>query len=246
MDLQKVKLLGEEKLETWITRVDLFKDFFDGEYNVDRAMEDYNNGLFKSDFGGRQPKDNLIGPTNSEAKAGRTYYIGDRKNGKVIRIYEKGKKEGIFEGTRSKWVRTELELHGSNPDSKSGKLIPWDVLDRPGSYLAGSCKALEFTSNTHDRIKTISVKMVSSLEQSVKYAKHMFGRVVNVLHDMGYSPLQIQNLLIRDDFPDWHEKKAIARSGEEEEILNMCRDVFGEDADWGGVPDLGSINRVGS
>ena len=34
------------------------------------------------------------------------------------------------------------------------------------------------------------------------------------------------------------EKKALVRSGEKEEILNMCRNVFGEESDWGGVPDL--------
>ncbi len=42
---------------------------------------------------------------------GRTLYIGKRENGKMLRIYEKGKHLG---NPVSSWVSVELELKGKN------------------------------------------------------------------------------------------------------------------------------------
>ncbi|MBI4390062.1 MAG: replication initiation factor domain-containing protein, partial [Nitrospinae bacterium] len=226
MDLEKVRRLGADKLQGWITRVDLYADFLEGEYTVDQAVKDYQAGLYNS--GGRKPSHRYVGPLEAtEGSEGRTLYIGRRENGKLVRVYEKGKERGIGSGPLSKWVRAELELHGSCPETKKGRVIPWDILTRPGCYLAGSCKALAFISETCDKVKTVAVKVVSSLITAVKHAKRISGRVINVLRDMGYSPSQIIKLLCRDDFPDWYEKKAHARSGFEDKILGWCREIFG-------------------
>ncbi|MBI5427183.1 MAG: replication initiation factor domain-containing protein [Nitrospinae bacterium] len=237
MDLEKVRKLGEEKFEGWITRVDLCADFFDGQYTVDRAIGDYEEGLYNS--GGRKPSHRYVGPLPQEVtedSEGRTLYIGRRENGKLVRVYEKGKERGIYSGPFSKWVRVELELHGSSPETKKGRVIPWDILARPGCYLAGSCKALAFISETCDKVKTIAVKVVTSLERCAKHVRRMFGPFFNVLRDKGFSDLQIVNLVIRDVFPDWYEKKAHVRSGFEDQILGWCKEIFGEGSDWGHVP----------
>ncbi|MBI5427315.1 MAG: replication initiation factor domain-containing protein [Nitrospinae bacterium] len=81
MDLEKVRKLGEDKLQGWITRVDLYADFFEDEYTVDRAVKDYQAGLYNS--GGRKPSHRYVGPLEaSEGSEGRTLYIGRRENGK--------------------------------------------------------------------------------------------------------------------------------------------------------------------
>ena len=58
-------------------------------------------------------------------------------NGKMLRIYEKGKQLGDSE---SPWVRVEAELRNKS------RVIPWDALTRPGSYLAGAYPCLAYLS----------------------------------------------------------------------------------------------------
>ncbi|MBI4382800.1 MAG: replication initiation factor domain-containing protein [Nitrospinae bacterium] len=216
----------------WLSRS---ADFFEDEYAVDRAVKDYQAGFYNS--GGRKPSHRYVGPLEaSEGSEGRTLYIGRRGNGKLVRVYEKGKERGIHSGPLSRWVRAELELHGSCPETKKGRVIPWDILARPGAYLAGSCKALAFISDTCDKVKTIAVKVATSLATAVKHAKRTCGRVVNVLRDMGYSPSQIVTLLCRDDFPDWYEKKDYGRTGIEDQILGWVKEIFGVDGDWDKAP----------
>jgi DNA relaxase NicK len=48
--------------------------------------------------------------------------VGKRKNGKLLRVYEKGKQLG---DESSPWVRWELELHNRD------RVIPWEVLLEP-------------------------------------------------------------------------------------------------------------------
>ena len=111
-----------------ITRVDLAKDFFNGEYDIESMLQDYYDGgftlnkkrptLFKDGYGWENPE--CLGE-------GRTIYIGKRKNSRYIRGYEKGKQLG---DPNSPWFRFELELKSAD------LIIPLDVLTNPGNYLA--------------------------------------------------------------------------------------------------------------
>ena len=56
-------------------------------------------------------------------------YLRKTENGKLMRIYEKGKQLG---DATSPWVRWELELHNKS------RVIPFDVLTAPGQYVAGA------------------------------------------------------------------------------------------------------------
>ena len=81
-----------------ITRVDLAKDFFDGEYNIETMLRDYYEGGFTLN----KKRPTLLkfgyGWENQECLGeGRTLYIGKRENSRYIRGYEKGKQLGGFD-----------------------------------------------------------------------------------------------------------------------------------------------------
>ncbi|SUA20813.1 phage replication initiation protein [Neisseria gonorrhoeae] len=75
-----------------ITRVDIAKDFFNGEYSPNQAREDRNKGLFTCHH--VKPKGECLGSDweeDDEAKMtkGKTYGIGSRESSKYVRVYEK-------------------------------------------------------------------------------------------------------------------------------------------------------------
>lgn len=238
MDWERVRGLGEYVLKGWITRLDLCADFYNGEYSVDDAIKGYKSGGFT--IGAQTPKHRYIGPMEGFASGeGRTLYIGDRKNGKLLRVYEKGKKQGIKSGELAKWTRIELELHGSNPEAKNKRVIPWDALIRPGSYLAGGFKALEFISETYDRIKSVAVKTASTMKKAVDHFRKTGGRLINALLDIGMNCYSIVQLLRGEGLPPYYEKKMYEAFGlEVEEMRQWCIKVFGREQDYLLLPKL--------
>ena len=90
----------------------------------------------------------------------------------MLRIYEKGKQLGDSE---SHWVRVEAELRNKS------RLIPWDVLTRPGNYLAGAYPCLAYLSGSQDKIKTITKAVEISLEASVEHLHQTGGKLINLL-----------------------------------------------------------------
>lgn len=127
-----------------ITRVDLAHDIFDGvAYAVDRAFDDYKSDSFNA--GGRTPDCECRGNWERPNGKGRSFYVGHRTNGKFARFYEKGKQLG---DASSPWVRAEVEFKSVD------RVIPFDVLIRAGEYLAAAYPALEWISETQERIET--------------------------------------------------------------------------------------------
>ena len=85
--------LFKDGLKGRITRWDGAVDVYDGIPSVDDARTLYEAGKFNA--GGRKPLCSNSGNwTDSDDEKGRTFYVGSRKNGKLIRIYEKGKQLG--------------------------------------------------------------------------------------------------------------------------------------------------------
>ena len=107
-----------------ITRCDIAVDDLSGSHSVTDAVLLYSEGAFSS--GGRLPYSRMI--TSSHAK-GDTFYVGSRANGKLCRIYEKGKQLG---DPSSLWVRHELELRSKD------RVIPFDVLVDPIPFFRGA------------------------------------------------------------------------------------------------------------
>lgn len=121
-----------------LTRVDLAHDDFASEtVSMERVVQAYAVGGFNA--GGRKPAHSLQGDwlLGEGSTKGRTFYVGSRENGKLFRAYEKGKQLGE---ASSPWVRLECEWR-----SKS-RWLPYDMVKRPGAYLAGAFPWLSFLS----------------------------------------------------------------------------------------------------
>ena len=189
----------EEELYYWakslprfrLTRVDVAHDDFEGNYTVDRAVNDYDSGLFG--MNGRMPKIQQLGDwRNALCFDGRSVYIGSRKSGKLLRVYEKGRQLGE---KMSEWVRIECEL--KNKD----RYIPPDVLLFPGRYLAGTYPALSFLSGKQERIKTQKKTGAIVYQQFVETARRQFGKLIYYMSQVESSAEKVIDKLIVPEVP---------------------------------------------
>ncbi len=152
-----------------LTRVDLANDDFCSEVSLDDYLSFYHAGLFASR--GRPPEIEQAGNWIKPNGKGRTLYVGSRKSGKLLRIYEKGLQ--LANGFHEKfpnWVRVELELKSQD------RVIPLDALLRPGQYLAGAYPALANLHKVQSVVKTAKNIVKSTFEQSLEVTRHQFGK----------------------------------------------------------------------
>jgi phage replication initiation protein len=176
-------------LNAKITRVDLAHDDFAGVYNITAALEMLALGQFTAS--GRPP--NALYIDDFDSGQGKTLYIGNRNNGKLLRVYEKGKQLG---DPLSPWVRWELELHNKD------RTLPLGVLLRPGDYLAGGYPCLSWISESQDRIKTTRQQLKISFEHLKKYCRQSYGKLLYVMHEgLGLEPLDIVQDLSVEGIP---------------------------------------------
>lgn len=179
-----------ESVGAKITRVDLAHDDMEAKaVSIATARTWYEAGEFSSN--GRPPAAKLIDDMGSGK--GKTLYVGSRENGKMLRVYEKGRQLG---DPSSPWVRVELELRGKS------RLIPWDVLTSPTTYLAGGYPCLAFLSTEQDRIRTISKAVQITLASMLQYLQKTGGKSINVLMQ-AYSgdAFALVNAIKRDGIP---------------------------------------------
>lgn len=152
-----------------ITRLDLAHDDFTGDaITVGAALDWYREGRF--DQNGRPPKAQHIDDLGSGS--GQTLYVGNRKSGKLLRVYEKGKQLG---DPSSLWTRVEVELRNK------GRVIPWAALTRPGHYLAGAFPCLEFLSAIQEKIRTIAKAAQTTLTAATLHLQKTGGKLVDLL-----------------------------------------------------------------
>lgn len=121
-----------------IRRLDIAMTTWRGEMTHDQVVKAYEAGKFTTR--GRPP--NLRTITNSDPRAGRTCYVGNREADKFMRCYEKGyelaaKVPGMLvthiDGFKVEDIyRCELELKAE------GTPIPWETIERRDQYFAGS------------------------------------------------------------------------------------------------------------
>lgn len=153
-----------------ITRIDLAHDCHNGELTLDDVATWYDAGLFRANTRGKYPNMKLISDCGSNQ--GSTIYIGSRESGKMFRAYEKGKQLG---DKTSKWLRLELELHST----KRG--IPYEILDKVGSYLAGAYECMAFLSTAQNRIATNQKAHEISFNHLEEYCRQSYGRFIEVM-----------------------------------------------------------------
>lgn len=173
-----------------ITRVDIAHDDFSGSIGLDQIESLYRSGAFNT--GGRQPGSSVAGDWMQTSGTGRTFYVGRRVNGKMLRIYEKGKQLG---DPLSPWVRWEVEFRATD------RLIPFDVLDYPARYLAGAYPALNFVSGEQTRIKSQKKTAKTSLSRLTELASISYGKTVNALRLQGLDANEILSLICRPGLP---------------------------------------------
>lgn len=177
-----------------IKRADVAYDDFEGKVvNIAWAIEQYKTDGFNA--GGRKPVHQCMGDwLEGEASTkGRTLGVGNRDSGKYARIYEKGKQLGE---TTSPWTRVEVEWRAQD------RFIPFDILTRPGHYLAGAYPCLAFLSDEQSRIKTVSKAVQIAYDSAVENAKRHCGKIVNLMLDvLGGDYAGVVEGLIRPGYP---------------------------------------------
>ena len=186
-----VEFLGDQ-YRGRITRWDGAVDDFEGVHSVDWAVSQYEEGGFSA--GGNRPGHAVSGSwlDGDPTGRGRTLYVGLRRNGKVIRVYEKGKQLG---DRWSPWVRWELELHNRDRE------IPWDVLLEPGRYVAGAYKCTGWVSKEMSRIRTHRNTQEISEAVLTDSLRRSYGRHINYLAGKGRTADEIVKELRRDGVP---------------------------------------------
>ena len=177
-----------------IKRADVAYDDFEGKLvSIAWAVDQYKGEGFNA--GGRKPTHAVFGDwlDGEVSTKGRTLAIGNRASGKYARIYEKGKQLG--EGS-SPWTRIEVEWRAQD------RFIPFDILTRPGHYLAGAYPCLEFLTEEQSTIKTIAKAGQIAYDTAVENAKRHCGKTVTLMLDvLGGDYGEVVNTLMRPGYP---------------------------------------------
>lgn len=159
-----------EGLNAKLTRVDLAVDFLEGEHSVEEAVTLYQSGGFQ--LGGRSPSSRLDGDWLGGIN-GRSLYVGKATNGKMLRVYEKGRQLGDPD---SEWTRFEVQL-GSRD-----RLIPFDVLTDRDAFFAGCYPALAvFVEEAAQQIPTLVKTGEVSISHLLYHLKRCYGKVIDTL-----------------------------------------------------------------
>lgn len=195
LDMEAVaSLLGQ--VQAKITRVDIAHDDFEGQYPVQFAVDAYYADRFTLRS---RPKARLIDDCGNST--GKTFYVGNAKNGKMVRIYEKGKQLGQED---SPWVRWELQLNSVD------RVLPHDILKHPMLYFLdgypvlrdlGLClKAYENVA-FHQVVVTKETRAIA-YDRLVKYCRLSYGKLFTFMADeMALSPTAIFSDLFRGGVP---------------------------------------------
>ena len=174
-----------------ISRWDGAVDDFEGVHSVDEAVELYQAGMFGS--GGNYPECDQRGNWLRPNGRGRTFYVGLRENGKLLRVYEKGMQQGQ---PWHPWVRWELELHNKD------RVIPWQAVLEPGKYVAGAYgKTLRWITEDMCRVRTARTALTVSYEHLSRAAKRSYGKLINLMLEVEGSPEKVIEKLRQDGMP---------------------------------------------
>lgn len=201
LDWQWLREQLEAFMEPVLTRVDLAVDCLEGEYSVEDARDWYLAEEFRAGTSGAMPRHSLIGDWLLEVpKHGRTLEVGRRENGKMCRVYEKGRQLG---DQSSPWTRFEVELRNNDRD------LPFDVLTRCDEFFTGAYKCLErLLGVAGERIACHQKEGEIALEVMKGYARTSYGQVLDVLRIAGLSVQEIFDEVSRPGIPRRLERAA--------------------------------------
>ena len=157
-----------------ITRIDIAKDFFYGEYTPEQAKADRLAGKFTNHH--MMPDGESVGTDwESNNGKGKTYYVGSSESSKYVRVYEKGKQLGDKE---SRWVRFEIEFKAKDI------VIPFEVLTVPGEYFGGAYPICSQFQEKAVRIEAVKKNLELTFERCIEVARNQVGRAINAAKSM--------------------------------------------------------------
>lgn len=197
-------------LQTWcgqqpavkITRVDLAVDCLLGEYTVDVAREWYLDGEFRAGTSSRMPRHSTPGDwLTAESLHGRTLEIGRRENGKMCRVYEKGRQLG---DSASSWTRFEVEWRNNERD------LPLDVLTECDKYFAGAYRCLQVLIDAMpEAIPLHEAEGEIALDKLTVHARSAYGCLIDVLR-VKLTASEVLDVLSRPGIPGRLQKSSLA------------------------------------
>jgi len=191
VDMVKFRLFLVKLPEAHITRCDVARDDLEGKMPLDSYVEEYHKGGFY--IKGTKPMPSNQGDwTSGKDVKGRTFYVGSIKNGKGACIYEKGKQLG---DEKSPWVRAEVRF--SNVD----RVVPFDIITSPDMFFSASYPLFKNVCYFSQRIEVIKKQAMIAMEAMTNYASLSYGKLVNVMLEIGRTPEQIVQALRRDGCP---------------------------------------------
>lgn len=173
-----------------LKRVDLCHDDFSCEtFSINTLRKWYEAGGFGT--GGRRPEAQLLDDLGSGK--GCTFGVGNRKNGKYLRGYEKGKQLG---DPQNPWFRVEVEWRDKS------RILPYDMLTRPGQYLAGAYPCLECLNIEQSKVKTVFRGAKIAFDRAVSNLRQQGGKLVNLMLSVfGGDYGEVVEQLRRDGMP---------------------------------------------
>lgn len=181
-----------------ITRIDLAHDIYNApEFLIDHYLGLYDRGGFTNYR--NKPAVSQAGNWLTENTNGRTLYIGNRKSGLYMRIYEKGRQ--LNSAQFPTWLRLEGEIKSDN------RFITHDTLLRPHDFFAGLYPCLRSFNRTFSRIETFKNELNADFDHRVKWAKHQSGGFLKLLNELGKTPDEIIKMLQGDKIPKQWQRK---------------------------------------
>ena len=189
------------QFDATLTRVDLAVDCLLGEYTVDHAVEWLKAGEFKAATSGRQPRHSTPGDWLLEPEFGRTLEVGRRENGKMCRVYEKGRQLG---DKSSSWTRFEVEIRNNDRD------LPLSILTECDRYFVGAYRCLQRVLDVAgERIKTHRAEGEIAIERLTVHARTAYGQLIDVLR-LKLSAEEVVHALSRPGVPSRLQKSSLA------------------------------------
>jgi phage replication initiation protein len=190
-----------EAVGGWITRIDLATDLFDGQYTPEQAENDFLQGRYS--LTNRRPSAARVGDWYNE-NAGKTFQVGKRESGKMVRVYEKQKQLSGTLATKEiaqfpelsdlkNWVRVEVEFHRGQHE------LPLDMLVYPGKYLAGSYPAFSFVSEVQCRVETVKKIAKLTVHRAKVILTNQYGNWLYAFSELGVDLTE----LFREGLPGW-------------------------------------------
>jgi len=180
-----------QSLAVKLTRVDAAVDDFEGTtYSVQQADADDDAGKFITN--GRKPDSHMHDDKGSGK--GKTLTVGNRANGKQLRVYEKGREQGHPE---SPWIRTEVEYRAKD------RVLPYEMLYKPAEYVAGAYPALAWASEAKATVRTVKEKALHTVTSLFRHARKAYGQLLRVMvEECGHDPAMVAMALVRDGTPE--------------------------------------------